>query len=369
MFSIIKIIIFLVLLNSSSYAVNQFHVFAVNCGGQYELYDYKELYSLNSEYRYDINGQSLKEKISLLLKRIKKFSPPHYKLYKDWYNTLLKNLKYTGVIPYQDSLDLLSFIRWNNCHLESLIKVTKKNQFPEIIVSRPIWEKLDDKNKAGALLNILINLENIFILDKENTQLTRFFNAFITTNDFASITSLNTLVNLHHRLGYPSFFYKGVFYRLWLNDIWSPRISLSFNRDGIVIGSPTNEPDYHHNISSFTFTNAPSFKTQVKSLSPLEVNIWQISREKVIRNMTRSLVYGGCVGDYKIPKNTLIDLKLEALFVDKQFQMKILSIKPRNLHYKHKAVSEISYRNNQFLISTTNEIRDESRFSELKKCR
>ena len=196
-------------------STNSFSTFVLECENSVTLLDYIELFHIENGYSLEqVSGDSFKA-LDILIENSKSISKVKAALYTNWIHHFKEQAVFLQDINSGEINDDLGFTEFNGCKVKMLFKAF----FPlfkehSLFIDERLWGKLDDLNKAGAILNYLINLDYIYMEGKTSTSFSRFHNAFIVSNKLNTIKSLKERSLFLEKLGYSYIHFNDLFWVL-----------------------------------------------------------------------------------------------------------------------------------------------------------
>jgi hypothetical protein len=291
-----------------------FSIHGVLCGDKFELLDYKELYDVDTSYKFDLTGSSVNDFLDSYLDRIKDFAPFRAVLYQDWRNQIDSKIKFVTNVNFGESRDQINFVQWNNCEIKILAKAQNpRSEGKSFYIDEDLWNKLSAKAKAGVYFNYFLNVEHIFYSDNDHTEFTRYFNALVASNVFITLNKSKDYFPLYELLDFKYVAWKGFLFRVYsLADGTGRTRSIRYNQVGdITIGTiiPPNSLFFSSSQLNFDlkFENEKNLKVEFwepKMFKPNSLNEFRINDLKIKSKMD-------CLGPYDISKVKYVDLTLK----------------------------------------------------------
>jgi len=156
-----------------------------------ELVDFYEA-RLMYEMEYDLGSEDLhyKEKIALALSRLSKLDPERERDYLVHAEEFEENARFLEGVELVDIPDTNLVYLPSGCEIAQIVVRIKPTlpEHSEYYVSKDLWDLLDEDNRAGLVLHEVIYREAAEAFEHTNSVLSRYFNAYITSNRLADFS-------------------------------------------------------------------------------------------------------------------------------------------------------------------------------------
>lgn len=328
-----------------------FSVYVMDCGDTTTLLDYYELFEIESNYQYDIVGETEEEIIENLLTRAKDYTLPRGLLYEYWKNHFNKEVKFVRNINFGPLNDEFDFTINEGCEVKTLLKALNPiNPGKGVFVDLSLWEKLDVRSKAGAKFNYLINLDYIFIKKREGTVFTRYFNALLASDKLKYSSELKQKSDLFRKMGYSYIYYK--------NIIWNLK---PFMERELFIVNDNNELLFGEIILIPFELRDFGFKDEIEVSNVKGLVIGSVSGESVDVRRDKAFLFrdveivSPCAGKYAIPR---VDSTVRMEFVDGEFHF--ISLFSYHLLFRGERIRKIIAENGEIVIPYQGEVTSSS---------
>lgn len=174
------------------------------------LLDYFEAETL-WQIKLDLGEGDYRQKVINVLNRLQKISETRAKLYKKWFEEFEQNARFIPNIVFQDISDSSHVGIPHGCRIEQ-VAIQRTPQFDEdrrYLISKDIWDQLDEDSKAGLILHELIYREAINEFDHTNSIPSRYFNAKISSDQIENWHQQD-LYQIYLKLPFWNMRYQGV---------------------------------------------------------------------------------------------------------------------------------------------------------------
>jgi hypothetical protein len=334
-------------INSISFADDEvFSIFAMDCEDEVVLLDYKELYSLESSFKYDLSGNTEREIFDSYLQRFKKFDHGRSLVFNRWFEKIKTKTRFLRNVHLGQPDDFFNFPNWNNCKMKVLAKGQDINdEGMTLTINEDLWKRMNLQSKVGLYFNYFLNVDHILHRYNEDTERTRFFNALIASNQFEKIPYKEYPKMYEELLDFNSVSFYGLNFRVesFSGGRNGRDYSIRFNEEGKLILGKNYVFGYTFDEESNTvrFQNVPSFQGWIYGLMTFKYLPEQDQKiESFKLNKT-----AGCVGPYKIPYQAYIELT----YFLKNDKLYLKSIDSK-LEFNNKVYNGIIQKNGKFIL-------------------
>ena len=345
-----------------------FSIFAVDCGEKAYLLDYKEMYSLESNVEFDLNGTDVDHYMKSYFKRMQNFDFGRTQVYRDLYAKLSSRTKFVENINFGPINDNLGFVSWDGCQIKTVARATDPAIYQSgfvLFIDNSIFQKMDNRSRAGLYFNYLLNLDHIFVRFSEHTEYTRYFNALIASNSFRNIHEKDYPYLYESVLDFNTVSFYGLFFKVYsFPTADGRRYSIRFNDSGEI---------EYAKISSdrFYFVDKPLYKTlsffNAQDLKVSFIDYGELKRESSLYANLNGVKFvngmSSCFGEFDFEgKFANLQLTIEE---DRVFVTSITG------QFKYNNISFKKFKINGDKISIDKQSiseRDFGSFSEIKSC-
>ena len=323
-----------------------FSAFVMKCDERVELLDYYEVFDVESEYKNTLEHGDVDHIITQIISRMKMIAPEkaaHLLYWKKYFFKMVKFVKGMNFGPLKDEFD---FIHNNDCEIKTLFKAIhpglKKGK--KIFIDQDLWDQLDNKSKAGAVVNYLINLEYVFMDDHEFTVYSRFLNGFLASDKVITLTNVYERSQFWKALDYDNFYYKGVF---WSFKTERKKDYFQFDQNQDLYSGVIAIPLARYTRLGFTHQMVMSNVKDLVISFPWKLDLFvgggltQTFKDVELRS--------NCIGPYSLPLNTKLD-EVEFKFESGKFVVNKILLS--NASYLGKKVKELHFQGGEIKVIT-----------------